>query len=41
MPVEIMLLPRWFPFHVDKISYWVAHRTDPAISPDGGAPTGA
>lgn len=22
MPVEIMLLPRWFPFHVTKISYW-------------------
>ena len=22
MPVEIMLLPRWFPFHLDKISYW-------------------
>jgi squalene-hopene/tetraprenyl-beta-curcumene cyclase len=22
MPVEIMLLPRWFPFHVDKVSYW-------------------
>ncbi len=22
MPVEIMLLPRWFPFHIDKISYW-------------------
>jgi squalene-hopene/tetraprenyl-beta-curcumene cyclase len=22
MPVEIMLLPRWFPFHVDKMSYW-------------------
>jgi squalene-hopene/tetraprenyl-beta-curcumene cyclase len=22
MPVEIMLLPRWFPFHTDKISYW-------------------
>ena len=22
MPVEIMLLPAWFPFHVDKISYW-------------------
>ena len=20
--VEIMLLPRWFPFHLDKISYW-------------------
>lgn len=22
MPVEIMLLPRWFPFHLVKISYW-------------------
>lgn len=22
MPVEIMLLPRWFPFHMSKISYW-------------------
>ena len=22
LPVEIMLLPRWFPFHLDKISYW-------------------
>src|SRR4029077_16809172 len=22
MPVEIMLLPRWFPFHITKISYW-------------------
>ncbi len=22
MPVEIMLLPRWFPFHLTKISYW-------------------
>jgi squalene-hopene/tetraprenyl-beta-curcumene cyclase len=22
MPVEIMLLPRWFPFHLQKISYW-------------------
>jgi squalene-hopene/tetraprenyl-beta-curcumene cyclase len=22
MPPEIMLLPRWFPFHVSKISYW-------------------
>ena len=22
MPVEIMLLPGWFPFQVDKISYW-------------------
>jgi len=22
MPVEIALLPRWFPFHLDKVSYW-------------------
>jgi squalene-hopene/tetraprenyl-beta-curcumene cyclase len=22
MPVEIMLLPKWFPFHLDKMSYW-------------------
>ncbi len=22
MPVEIMLLPRWFPFHMEKVSYW-------------------
>jgi len=22
IPVEIMLLPKWFPFHVDKVSYW-------------------
>ncbi|MSP00642.1 MAG: squalene--hopene cyclase [Acetobacteraceae bacterium] len=22
MPMEIMLLPQWFPFHLSKISYW-------------------
>ncbi|MDR3518927.1 MAG: squalene--hopene cyclase [Azospirillaceae bacterium] len=22
MPIEIMNLPRWFPFHLSKISYW-------------------
>jgi squalene-hopene/tetraprenyl-beta-curcumene cyclase len=22
MPVEIMLLPAWFPFHLERISYW-------------------
>ena len=22
MPVEIMLLPRWVPFHLSKVSYW-------------------
>jgi squalene-hopene/tetraprenyl-beta-curcumene cyclase len=22
IPVEFMLLPRWFPFHLDKVAYW-------------------
>ncbi|WP_376087560.1 squalene--hopene cyclase [Roseomonas sp. CCTCC AB2023176] len=22
MPVEMILLPRWFPFHLSKVSYW-------------------
>ncbi len=22
MPIEIMLLPSWFPFHLSKVSYW-------------------
>lgn len=22
MPIELMLLPRWFPFHLSKVSYW-------------------
>ena len=22
MPVQIMVLPSWFPFHLDKVSYW-------------------
>ena len=22
MPVEMIYLPRWFPFHLDKVSYW-------------------
>ena len=22
MPAEMMLLPRWFPFHLNKVSYW-------------------
>ena len=22
MPIEIMYLPRWFPFHLTKVSYW-------------------
>ncbi len=31
MPVEIMLLPRWFPFHLDKISYWSRTVTTPLL----------
>lgn len=22
IPVEVMLFPKWFPFHLDKVSYW-------------------
>lgn len=22
IPVEVMLLPKWFPFHIDRVSYW-------------------
>ncbi len=22
VPVEIILFPKWFPFHIDKVSYW-------------------
>ena len=22
MPVELVLMPKWFPFHLDKVSYW-------------------
>jgi len=22
MPVELLLMPRWFPFHMSKVSYW-------------------
>jgi squalene-hopene/tetraprenyl-beta-curcumene cyclase len=42
MPPEIILLPRWFPFHLSKISYWartvlvpltvvMAHRPKPLV----------
>jgi len=42
MPVEIMLLPDWFPFHIAKISYWgrtvlvpmmVVHALKPKAAP--------
>jgi squalene-hopene/tetraprenyl-beta-curcumene cyclase len=31
MPVEIMHLPRWFPFHLSKISYWSRTVTVPLL----------
>ncbi len=31
MPVEIMLLPSWFPFHLDKVSYWSRTVTVPLL----------
>lgn len=33
MPVEIMLLPRWFPFHLDKMSYWARTVLVPLLVP--------
>src|SRR5438552_9588560 len=31
MPVELMLLPRWFPIHIDKISFWGRTVTVPLL----------
>ncbi len=31
MPVEIMLLPQWFPFHLSKVSYWARTVTVPLL----------
>ena len=31
MPVEIMLLPKWFPFHLDKVSYWARATIAPLL----------
>lgn len=46
VPVEIMLLPRWFPFHLDKISYWARTVVVPltvlnALKPRARNPKGA
>src|SRR5271166_2784104 len=45
MPVEIMLLPRWFPFHLEKISYWARTVLAPllvleALKPQAANPRG-
>jgi squalene-hopene/tetraprenyl-beta-curcumene cyclase len=31
MPIEIVLLPEWFPFHISKISYWARTVTVPLL----------
>ncbi len=31
MPMQIMHLPRWFPFHLDKVSYWSRTVTVPLL----------
>ena len=41
MPVEIMLLPKWFPFHLDKISYWSRTVIVPLAGDDGEEAAGA
>ncbi|MEM0908462.1 MAG: squalene--hopene cyclase, partial [Pseudomonadota bacterium] len=45
MPVELMLLPRWFPFHMSKVSYWSRTVIAPllvlaALKPKAVNPTG-
>ncbi len=34
MPVEIMLLPHWFPFHLNKMSYWARTVIVPLLGGD-------
>ncbi|MEM6846698.1 MAG: squalene--hopene cyclase [Pseudomonadota bacterium] len=45
MPVEILLLPRWFPFHMSKVAYWSRTVMAPllvlaALKPRAVNPTG-
>lgn len=45
MPVEMMLLPRWFPFHISKVAYWSRTVVVPllvlyALKARGANPTG-
>ena len=41
MPVEIIHLPLWFPFHLSKVSYWSRTVTRSASGADGAAPARA
>ncbi len=45
IPVEVILLPRWFPFHLSKMSYWARTVLVPllvltALRPTAGNPRG-
>src|ERR1700729_708216 len=40
MPIEIMLLPKWFPFHLDKISDWSRTVIVPLLVLMAGKPRG-
>nr|WP_208111520.1 squalene--hopene cyclase [Enterovirga rhinocerotis] len=45
MPVEMILLPRWFPIHLSKMSYWARTVLAPllvlmALKPQGANPRG-
>ncbi len=45
MPIELMLLPQWFPFHLSKVSYWSRTVIVPllvlmALKPKAKNPTG-
>lgn len=38
MPVEVMLLPGWFPFHLSKVSYWTRTVLTPLLVLDALKP---
>ncbi|HEX8785160.1 MAG TPA: prenyltransferase/squalene oxidase repeat-containing protein, partial [Telluria sp.] len=38
MPVEMVLLPRWFPFHLSKVSYWTRTVLTPLLVLDALKP---
>ncbi|MDE1180260.1 squalene--hopene cyclase [Paraburkholderia sp.] len=40
MPVEIMLLPQWFPFHLSKVSYWARTVIVPLLVLNAKRPVG-
>ena len=41
MPVELILLPRWFPIHLSRMSYWARTVIVPLAGAGGAAAAGA